>query len=75
MARTPPYANMASIPLGKARILGLNWDTDSDEIYFEIERIIDLARKLPLTKRSVLKLLAKIFDPLGFLSVFTINLK
>ena len=34
-----------------------------------------MARKLPLTKRSVLKLSAKIFDPLGFLSVFTINLK
>ena len=59
----------------KASILGLNWDMDSDEIYFEFEKIVDLARKLPLTKRSVLKLLAKIFDPLGFLSVFTINLK
>ena len=59
----------------KASILGLNWDTDSDEIYFEFEKIVDLARKLPLTKRSVLKLSAKIFDPLGFLSVFTINLK
>ena len=59
----------------KASILGLNWDTDSDEIYFEFEKIIDLAWKLPLTKRSVLKLSAKIFDPLGFLSLFTINLK
>ena len=28
-----------------------------------------------MTKRSVLKLSAKIFDPSGFLSVFTINLK
>ena len=54
----------------KASILGLNWDTDSDEIYFGFEKINDLARKLPLTKRS-----AQIFDPLGFLSVFTINLK
>ena len=58
----------------KASILGLNWDK-GDEIYFQFEKIIDLARKLPLTKRSVLKLSAKIFDPLGFLSVFTINLK
>ena len=57
----------------KASILGLNWDTDSDEIYFEFEKITDLARQLPLTKRSVLKLSAKIFDLLGFLSVFTIN--
>ena len=55
----------------KASILDLNWDTDSDEIYSEFEKIIDLARNLPLTKKSVLKLSAKIFD----LSVFTINLK
>ena len=53
----------------KASILGLNWDMDSDKIYFGFEKINDLPRKLPLTKR-----LAQIFDPLGFLSVFTINL-
>ena len=55
----------------KASIFGLNWDTDSGKTYFELEKIIGLVRKLPLTKRSVLELLAKIFDPLGFLSVFT----
>ena len=34
-----------------------------------------LARTLPTTKRTLLKLTAKIFDPLGILSVFTVDMK
>ena len=36
---------------------------------------MDYAKTLPLTKRSVLQLLAKIFDPLSFLALFTIVIK
>ena len=34
-----------------------------------------LARTLPTTKRNLLKLAAKIFDPFGVLSVFTVDMK
>jgi len=34
-----------------------------------------LAKELPKTKRSVLKLAAGVFDPLGLLSSFVISLK
>ena len=39
------------------------------------DELFEYAKTLPPTKRSVLKLSAKIFDPLGFLSAFTILLK
>ena len=72
------YANSALGPPcsdDKAKILGVNWDSDSDKIYFDVHHVIDFANSLPPTKRSLLKIAAKIFDPLGCLSLFTINLK
>ena len=59
----------------KARILGLNWDVETDSLYYEFDEIQRYARMLPPTKRTVLKLVAKIFDPLVPLSVFTVKLK
>ena len=57
----------------KSKILGLNWDVETD--HYEFNEIQRYARMLPPTKRTVLKLVAKIFDPLGHLSAFTVKLK
>ena len=57
------------------KILGLNWNTESDEFCYDFSEIIELAKSLPVSKRTLLKLTAKIFDPLGILSVFTVNMK
>ena len=45
------------------------------EFQFDLSELIKYAESLPVTKHSVLKLLAKIFDPIGLLSSFTINMK
>ena len=55
--------------------MGSNWNTRSDELFFDFDDLITYAKSLPITKRALLKLPAKIFDPLGFLSPFTIRLK
>ena len=57
------------------KVLGINWDTNSDRFFFELSKVIEFAASLPPTKRSLLKIAAKIFDPLGCLIVYTINLK
>jgi len=57
------------------KVLGLNWDTECDQLHFELNEIMSYLHRLPLTKRSVLKPSAKVFDPLGFLSPFTVQLK
>ena len=56
------------------RVLGLDWNTDN-ELYFNLDEVIKYSCNLPPTKRSVLRLSAKIFDPLGFLSLFIVQLK
>ena len=58
---------------GRSR--GLSWDTDKDCFCFEFEELIKFVESLPPTKRSLLRVSANIFDPLGFLSPFTISTK
>ena len=61
----------ANTPLDEdifVKILGMNWNTHDDEIIFSLAELYNYASSLPLTKRSVLKVTAKICDPMGFLS-------
>ena len=57
------------------KILGLSWDTYEDCFCFEFKELIKFVELLPPTKRSLLRVSAKIFDPLGFLSPFTVSTK
>lgn len=57
------------------KILGVNWNIRSDTLMFEMDELLKFAESLPPTKRSVLKLSARIFDPLGLISAFTISTK
>ena len=59
----------------EVKILGLNWDIMSDELRFEFVSVMEYLKCLPPTKRSVLKLSVKLFDPLGLLSPFIVNMK
>ena len=49
------------------KVLGLKWNVESDCFLFQGVAIPD---SLVVTKRVVLSLLARIFDPLGFLTPF-----
>ena len=57
------------------KVLGVNWDTANDEMFFNFTELYNYGKSLQVNKRSVLKLTAKIFDPLGFLSPFVIRSK
>ncbi len=57
------------------KILGIPWNTESDEFEYDLRKLIDFVKTLPSTKRAVLRLSAKIFDPLGLLAPFTIVMK
>ena len=56
-------------------VLGTKWNCKTDELCFNLSSIVEYARALPVTKRSLLKVTAKIFDPLGLLSPFIVRLK
>lgn len=57
------------------KILGLNWSTLTNKIFFTFSDLCSFANSLPFTRQSVLKVTAKIFDHLGFLTPLTIEMK
>ncbi|KAL0870369.1 hypothetical protein ABMA27_005379 [Loxostege sticticalis] len=61
-----------SISLNKeSSVLGLSWSPKPDTLHFSI----DIDSNLPITKRSILCMSCKIFDPLGLLSACVIKAK
>ena len=75
--------NSTVIDLGKActesevsKLLGVTWSSQTDEFLFCFSDLIEYAQGLPVTKRSLLKVItARIFDPLGLINPFIIKLK
>ena len=57
------------------KVLGMNWDTVEDNFFFNFTDSCDYGMSLLVTKRSVLKLSAMVFDPMGFLTPCTVKLK
>ena len=59
------------------KVLSINWNCIRQQIRRvpNFMELINLARSLSVTKHSVLRLRAKIFDPLGLLSAFVIQIK
>ena len=60
---------------GCQKPLGILWDHNSDELLVDLSELLSYASSLPETKQTVLKVSARIFDPLGLVSPFVIRLK
>ena len=60
---------------GEQKILGLLWNTKEDTLVFRFGHLIKLAKELPATKRSVVKVIASVYNPIGFISPFVIPMK
>ena len=56
-------------------MLGTSWLTRTDDFHFKFDELIKFEKTLTLTKRNVLRFGSKIYNPLGFLSPFTIRIK
>ena len=57
----------------KAKVLGVDWDVESDVIRANIREAYQKGRDLPATKRNILKSVASIYDPIGTLAPLVIR--
>ena len=60
---------------GTEKVLGQAWDTNRDKIIFDFESIISAAGRLKPSKRNVLSVLSRVFDPLGLISPVLVSMK
>ena len=56
------------------KALGMSWNTEDYVVFFDLSNRI-LNSDNPETKRSLLSLTSKVFDPLGLLTPFVVRAK
>lgn len=57
------------------KVLGVSWDVDSDCFVFDFSEMVPFAEGLSVTKRSILRISAMFFDPLGLISPVVLQFK
>ncbi|GBO19137.1 hypothetical protein AVEN_225548-1 [Araneus ventricosus] len=59
----------------KLKVLGLVWNLDEDCVGVDVTPLLNSLESMGNTKRSVLSTVARVFDPLGFISPFVVRVK
>ncbi|GBL80166.1 hypothetical protein AVEN_29148-1 [Araneus ventricosus] len=57
------------------KVLGIIWNTKDDMFKLEVQPILNMIEDLKNSKQSVLQTASKIFDPVGFVSLFNLIIK
>ena len=57
------------------KVLGLLWNHKTDKFSVDLSKVVENARSLPLTKRSILSVVAQVYDPLGWITPVVIPMK
>ncbi|GFQ66634.1 uncharacterized protein TNCT_186921 [Trichonephila clavata] len=62
-------------PDSSSKVLGLKYNSSKDLFTFSPETIVEASHSNEPTKRTVLQISSKLFDPIGFLSPYSIQAK
>ena len=57
------------------KVLGLLWNYEEDDLIFRLSKVAEEGTSPPPTKRTVLRTIAKVFDPLGLITPVTTPMK
>ena len=60
---------------GDQRVLGINWRVSSDQIVYSFDELASQAQDLEPTKRNVVSLIGRFYDPLGFIAPIVVRYK
>ena len=60
---------------GEHKVLGVCWNVGTDQLVFNVDEIAMLAKEIEPTKRHVVVIVGKFYDPLGYLSPKVVQFK
>ena len=60
---------------GERKVLGITWNVSSDQIIFSLDELAEQDRWLEPTKRNVISLTGKFYNPLGMLASIVLKFK
>ena len=61
--------------VGEQKVLGIRWNVSFDCFILSIQDIAHLANQIELTKRHIVSVIGRIYDPLGYLSPVVVRFK
>ena len=73
-AKTSLGVKMSNDP-GSTKVLGVLWDVLRDELLFDIGEVAEAMEPLEPTKRNLVSITTKFFDPLGVVCPVTVLFK
>ena len=53
---------------GVHKVLGIIWDVDTDGLVINVEPIVSEALDVKPTKRNIVSLVSKVYDPIGLIA-------
>ena len=65
--------SMQKVRSGEQKVLGVRWDVATDHIVFSLTDIAQQAREMEPTKRHIVSVVGRFYDPIGFLTPITIQ--
>ena len=60
---------------GEQKILGVKWNFVQDTLIFDLNELANVMNSLKATKRQIVGVTARLYDPLGFMSPVIVKLK
>ena len=60
---------------GEQKVLGVRWNKASDQLVLSLEDIASAAAELAPTKRNIIAIVGKFYDPIGLLAPVVVKLK
>ena len=61
--------------VGEHKVLGVSWNPNSDQLIVDVTELAQLATTVQPTKRNLISVIGKFYDPLGLLAPVTIRFK
>ena len=66
---------MQKLRRGEQKVLGIRWDLSMDQLVINLDDITSAVMSLSATKRNIVSLVGRFYDPLGYLAPVVVQFK